>query len=50
MTDPKAHRTSNGRTLTNEDIDALAAEVEETDHTTASEIIREAIRRCLEVA
>jgi len=93
MTEPKTHRTHSGRTLTDEDIDAIAAEVEETDydvevlktrrrgrppsgsrpadvvavridpelwaaiearaetdHTTTSEIIREAIRRFLDVA
>lgn len=93
MTDPKAHRTSSGRTLTDEDIDAIASEVEEADydlealktrrrgrppmgsgpadmvpvridpelraaiearaeadHTTTSEIIREALRRFLDVA
>lgn len=93
MTDPKTHRTKSGRTLSNEDIDALATEVEETDydvealktrrrgrppmgsgpadvvpvrvdpelraaiearaeadHTTTSEIIREALRRFLDVA
>jgi hypothetical protein len=93
MTDPKTHRTSSGRTLTDEDIDAIANDVEETDydvealktrrrgrppmgsgpadvvpvridpelraaiearadadHTTTSEIIREALRRFLDVA
>jgi hypothetical protein len=93
MTDPKTHRTRSGRTLTDEDIDAIATEVQRTDydvetlkarrrgrppmgsgpadvvpvridpelraaiearaeadHTTTSEIIREAIRRFLEVA
>jgi hypothetical protein len=93
MTEPKTHRTRSGRTLTDEEIDALATEVAETDydvenlktrrrgrpsmgsgpadvvpvridpelrdaiearaeaeHTTTSEIIREAIRRFLEVA
>lgn len=93
MTDPNTHRTSTGRTLTDEDIDAIAREVEETDydiealktrrrgrppmgsgpadvvpvridpelraaiearaeadHTTTSEIIREALRRFLDVA
>lgn len=93
MSDPKQHRTSSGRTLTDEDIDAIAREVEETDydvealktrrrgrppmgsgpadvvpvridpelreaiearaeadHTTTSEIIREALRRFLDVA
>ena len=93
MTDPKTHRTPSGRILTDEEIDALSAEVAETDfdvealktrrrgrpsmgsrpadvvpvridpelraaiearaeaeHTTTSEIIREAIRRFLEVA
>lgn len=93
MTDPKAHRTHSGRVLTDEEIDAISAAVEETDndlevlksrrrgrptmgsrpadvvpvridpelrkaiearavadHTTTSEIIREAIRRFLEVA
>jgi hypothetical protein len=93
MTDPKTHRTRSGRTLTDEDIDAIAGEVEETDfdvealktrrrgrppmgsgpadvvpvridpelraaiearaeadHTTTSEIIREALRRFLDVA
>jgi hypothetical protein len=93
MTEPKTHRTRSGRTLTDEEIDALSNEVAETDydveslktrrrgrppmgsgpaevvpvridpelraaiealaeaeHTTTSEIIREAIRRFLEVA
>ncbi len=93
MTEPKAHRTRSGRTLTDKEIDAIATEVAETDYdieaiktrrrgrppmgsgpadvvpvridpemraaiearaeadqTTASEIIREAIRRFLEVA
>lgn len=93
MSDPKQHRTRSGRTLTDEDIDAIAREVEETDydiealktrrrgrppmgsgpaevvpvridpelraaiearaaadHTTTSEIIREALRRFLDVA
>lgn len=93
MTEPKTHRTRSGRALTDEEIDALATEVAETDydvealktrrrgrpsmgsgpadvvpvridpdlraaiearakaeHTTTSEIIREAIRRFLEVA
>ncbi|MGH8924542.1 MAG: ribbon-helix-helix protein, CopG family [Acidimicrobiia bacterium] len=93
MTEQKTHRTRTGRTLTDEEIDALATEVAETDydvealktqrrgrpsmgsrpadvvpvridpelraaiearaeadHTTTSEIIREAIRRFLEVA
>lgn len=93
MTEPKTHRTRGGRTLTDEEIDALSTEVAETDydvealktrrrgrpsmgsgpadvvpvridpelrtaiearakaeHTTTSEIIREAIRRFLEVA
>jgi hypothetical protein len=93
MTDPKTHRTRSGRTLTDEEIDALATEVAEADYdvetlktrrrgrpsmgsgpadvvpvridpelraaiearaeaeqTTTSEIIREAIRRFLEVA
>jgi hypothetical protein len=93
MTDPKQHRTLSGRALTDEDIDAIAREVEETDydvealktrrrgrppmgsgpadvvpvridpelreaiearaeadHTTTSEIIREALRRFLDVA
>jgi hypothetical protein len=93
MTEPKTHRTRSGRILTDEEIDALATEVAETDydaealktrrrgrpsmgsgpadvvpvridpelraaiearaeaeHTTTSEIIREAIRRFLEVA
>ena len=93
MTDPKTHRTRSGRILTDEDLDAIATEVEEThhdvqalksrrrgrptmgsgpadvvpvridpelreaieawaaaDHTTTSEVIREAIRRFLEVA
>ena len=93
MKDPRRHRTESGRTLTDEDIDALASEVEvtefdvevlktrrrgrpsmgsgpadvvpvridpelkmaiearaEADHTTTSEIIREAIRRFLDVA
>jgi len=93
MTDPKTHRTRSGRTLTDEDIDAIASEVEEAeydiealktrrrgrppmgsgpadvvpvridpelraaiearaeaDHTTTSEIIREALRRFLDVA
>jgi hypothetical protein len=93
MTEPKSRRTRSGRTLTDEEIDALSTEVAETDydvdvlksrrrgrpsmgsgpadvvpvridpelraaiearaeadHTTTSEIIREAIRRFLEVA
>lgn len=93
MTDPKIHRTRSGRTLTDEEIDDIASEVEETDydvealktrrrgrppmgsgpadvvpvridpelraaiearaeadHTTTSEIIREALRRFLDVA
>ncbi|MPZ54051.1 MAG: ribbon-helix-helix protein, CopG family [Acidimicrobiia bacterium] len=93
MTKPKVHRTSSGRTLRDEDLDALAADVEEAeydvevlktrrrgrppmgsgpadvvpvridpelraaiearaeaDHTTTSEVIREAIRRFLDVA
>jgi hypothetical protein len=93
MTDPKTYRTRSGRTLTDEDIDAIAREVEENDydvealntrrrgrppmgsgpadvvpvridpelraaiearaeadHTTTSEIIREALRRFLDVA
>lgn len=93
MSDPKEHRTGSGRTLTDDDIDAIAREVEETDyniealktrrrgrppmgsgpadvvpvridpelreaiearaeadHTTTSEIIREALRRFLDVA
>lgn len=91
MTDPKEHRTRTGRTLTDDDIDAIAREVEgtdydvealktrrrgrptmgsgpadvvpvridpelrsaiearaEADHTTTSEIIREALRRFLD--
>lgn len=93
MSDPKQHRTRSGRTLTDEDIDAIARDVEETDYdaealktrrrgrppmgsgpadvvpvridpelreaiearaeadqTTTSEIIREALRRFLDVA
>lgn len=93
MSEPKAHRTRTGRTLTEEEIDALSTEVAETDYdvetlksrrrgrpsmgsgpadvvpvridpelraaiearaeadqTTTSEIIREAIRRFLDVA
>ncbi len=93
MTKPKTYRTRGGRTLTDEDLDAIAAEVEETDydtselkarrrgrppmgsgpadivpvridpelhaaiearaqadHTTTSEIIREAVRRFVDVA
>lgn len=93
MSEPKTHRTRSGRTLTDEEIAALSAEVAETDydvealktrrrgrppmgsgpadvvpvridpelraaiearanaeHTTTSEIIRQAIRRFLEVA
>jgi hypothetical protein len=93
MSEPKTHRTRSGRVLTDEDLDAIATEVEETDydvealktrrrgrptmgsgpadvvpvridpelraaiearaaadHTTTSEVIREAIRRFLEVA
>lgn len=93
MTDPKEHRTRTGRILTDDDIDAIAREVEEADydvetlksrrrgrptmgsrpadvvpvridpelrsaiearaeadHTTTSEIIREALRRFLDVA
>jgi uncharacterized protein (DUF4415 family) len=93
MSDPKTRRTRSGRTLTDEDLDTLAAEVEEADYdveslktrrrgrppmgsgpadvvpvridpelraaiearaeadqTTTSDIIREAIRRFLDVA
>lgn len=93
MTEPSTHRTRSGRTLTDEEIDVIAAEVTETDydletlktrrrgrpsmgsgpadvvpvridpelkaaiearaeaeHTSTSEIIREAIRRFLDVA
>jgi uncharacterized protein (DUF4415 family) len=93
MTDPKTHRTRRGRTLTDDDLDAIATEVEETDYdvevlktrrrgrplmgsgpadvvpvridpqlraaiearaeadqTTTSEIIRQALRRFLDVA
>ncbi len=93
MSHPKQHRTRSGRTLTDEDIDAIARGVEEADydvealntrrrgrppmgsgpadvvpvridpelreaiearaeadHTTTSEIIREALRRFLDVA
>ena len=93
MTEPNEHRTRSGRTLTDQDIDAIAREVEEADydvealktrrrgrppmgsgpadvvpvridpelraaiearaeadHTTTSEIIREALRRFLDVA
>lgn len=93
MSHPKEHRTGSGRNLTDEDIDDMAREVEEsdydvealktrrrgrppmgsgpadvvpvridpelraaiearaeTDHTTMSEIIREALRRFLDVA
>jgi hypothetical protein len=93
VTEPKTRRTRSGRTLTDEEIDAISTEVAETDydveilktrrrgrpsmgsgpadvvpvridpelraaiearaeaeHTTTSEIIREAIRRFLEVA
>jgi hypothetical protein len=93
MTDKDRHRTSSGRALSDDELDRLAAEVEETDydvevlktrrrgrppmgsgpadvvpvridpelraaiearaatdHTTTSEIIREAIRRFLHVA
>lgn len=93
MTERKTHRTRGGRPLTDDEIDALATEVADTDydvedlksrrrgrpsmgsgpaevvpvridpelraaiearaeaeHTTTSEIIREAIRRFLEVA
>jgi hypothetical protein len=93
LTKSETHRTRSGRTLTDEEIDALSIEVAETDydiedlktrrrgrpsmgsgpadvvpvridpelraaiearaeadHTTTSEIIREAIRRFLEVA
>ncbi|MCO6502376.1 MAG: ribbon-helix-helix protein, CopG family [Acidimicrobiales bacterium] len=93
MTESKTHRTRSGRTLTDEEVDALSTEVAETDydiedlktrrrgrpsmgsgpadvvpvridpelraaiearaeadHTTTSEIIREAIRRFLDVA
>jgi hypothetical protein len=31
MTEPKTHRTRSGRILTDEEIDALSAEVAETD-------------------
>lgn len=34
MSDPKKHRTRTGPTLTDEDIDAPAREVEETDYDT----------------
>lgn len=93
MTDPKTRRTRGGRTLTDDELEALATEAEETDYdvnalktrrrgrpsmgsgpadvvpvridpelraaieaqaeaegTTTSEIIREAIRRFLDVA
>ncbi len=93
MSEPKTHRTKTGRILTDEEIEALATEVEETDYdidqlktrrrgrppigsgpadvvpvridpelkaaiearaeadqTTTSEIIREALRRFLDVA
>lgn len=92
MTKPKAYRTKSGRTLSAEDVDEIAEEVErkgydvdalkarrgrppigagpadvvpvridpelraaiaaraEADHVTASEIIREALRRFLDVA
>jgi hypothetical protein len=93
MSDPKEHRTRTGRILSDDDIDAIARDVEETDydvevlktrrrgrptmgsgpadvvpvridpelraaiearaeadHTTTSEIIREALRRFLDVA
>jgi hypothetical protein len=93
MTDPKDRRTRTGRTLTDDDIEAISRDVEETDydiealktrrrgrppmgsgpadvvpvridpelraaiearaeaeHTTTSEIIREALRRFLDVA
>jgi hypothetical protein len=32
MSDPKEHRTRSGRILTDDDIDAIAREVEETDY------------------
>lgn len=32
MTEPKTHRTRSGRTLSDEEIDALATEVAETDY------------------
>lgn len=93
MTEPNEHRTRSGRTLTDQEIDAIAREVEEADydiealktrrrgrppmgsgpadvvpvridpelraaiearaeadHTTMSEVIREALRRFLDVA
>ncbi len=93
MTKPKTYRTKSGRTLSTEDVDAIADEVAEkdydvdalktrrrgrpaigagpadvvpvridpelraaiaaraeADHTTASEVIREALRRFLDVA
>jgi hypothetical protein len=93
MSDPEEHRTRTGRTLSDDDIDAIARDLEETgydvealktrrrgrptmgsgpadvvpvridpelraaiearaeaDHTTTSEIIREALRRFLDVA
>ena len=93
MTAPETRRTRRGRTLTDEDLDTIATEVEETDydietlktrrrgrplmgsgpadvvpvridpelraaiearaeadHTTTSEVIREALRRFLDVA
>jgi hypothetical protein len=32
MSDPKEHRTLTGRTLSDDDIDAIARDVEETDY------------------
>jgi hypothetical protein len=32
MSDPKEHRTHTGRTLSDDDIDAIARDVEETDY------------------
>ncbi|GBD84055.1 hypothetical protein BMS3Abin02_00441 [bacterium BMS3Abin02] len=32
MTDPQTHRTRSGRILTDEDVDALATQVEETNY------------------
>ena len=32
MTDPKTHRTRSGRVLTDEDLDAISTEVEETGY------------------
>ncbi|MEZ5218895.1 MAG: hypothetical protein R2715_20465 [Ilumatobacteraceae bacterium] len=49
MTD-KTYRAKSGRTLTDAEIETLADEVSVTDATNSSEIIRRALRACLDVA